>query len=317
MITRGRGLLSPGICDGGENIIDDLQNTVEVLVICGKFDLSQQDQYHRTSFQAFTGPPSIFSWLMEQELEPGYNFNANEIMDILWWKIKNDWMSPLGLVRQLLPVGSITPELSLARFPTLCEEGRTLFHMSSFNLVRCSILGEDVATLDYWKNLTTELLGAGADLHAVFTFSRDELSWTALLDILWWALYCTSGDLYWSKREIEIWLDILQDSGIDLQEYISMEKDMFDKDTGLWSCYIDVEDVPGFENWCVFKLLDMKITGNGDSINFLFDDLWATTPLAAEFWDWIEDEDGLREDFDTSGIPGSWKTRGPCFNDMI
>jgi len=154
--------------------------------------------------------------------------------------------------------------------------------------------------------LTTELLGAGADLHAVFTVSRDELSWTALLDILWWALYCTSGDLYWSKQEIEIWLDVLQDSGIDLQEYISMEKDMFDKDTGLWACYIDVEDVPGFENWCVFKLLDMKITGNGDSINFLFDDLWAITPLAAEFWDWIEDEDGLREDFDTSGIPGSW-----------
>jgi hypothetical protein len=56
LITHGRRLLSPGLCGGDENIIDDFQNTVEVLVICGKFDLSQQDQYHRTSFQAFTGP---------------------------------------------------------------------------------------------------------------------------------------------------------------------------------------------------------------------------------------------------------------------
>jgi hypothetical protein len=242
---------------------------------------------------------------MEQELEPGYNFNANEIMDILWWKMENDWMSHLGLVCQLLPVGSITPELSRARFSTrFCEEGVTLLHMSSFNLVRC-ILDEDVATLDYWKKLTTELLRAGADLHAV-TYFREELVYTTLLGILWGALYWTSGDLYLSKRGTEIWLDVLQDSGIDLQECISIEKDMRDRVIGLWIYDVDIEDVPGFENWCVFELLDMKITGNGDSIHFLFDDLWATTPLAAEFWNWIEDGDGLREDFDISEIPGSW-----------
>jgi hypothetical protein len=80
---------------------------------------------------------------------------------------------------------------------------------------------------------------------------------------------------------------------------------MHGKGVVLWACDINIEGVPGFEYWCLFELLDMKITGNGDSIHFLFDDLWATTPLAAEFWGWIENEDGLREDFDTPGIPGS------------
>jgi hypothetical protein len=310
LITHGRGLLSPGLCDGDENIIDDFQNTVEVLVICGKFDLSQQDQYHRTSFQAFTGPSSTFTWLRQQELEPGYNFNANDIMDILWWKTEDNWIYGFDLVRQLLPVGSITPELSRARFPAcFLGEGRTLFHMSSFKLVRCFILDEDVAILDYWKNLTTELLTAGTDLHAVITYFRDGLSCTAFLIILWGALGWTYGDLYRSKRGIAIWLDVLQNSGVNLQEYISIEKDMLDKGIVSWASDIepiDIEDVPGSENWCVFELLDVRITENEDSIHFLFDDLWATTPLAAEFWDWIEDEDGLREDFDTSGIPGSW-----------
>jgi hypothetical protein len=307
LIPHGRGLLSPGLCDGDENIIDDFQNTVEVIVICGKFDLSQQDQYHRTSFQAFTGPSSTFGWLRQQELDPGYNFNTNEIMDILRWKTVNDWMSGLGLVRQLLPIGSITPELSRARFPAhLWEEDRTLFHMSSFNLVRCFTMNEDVAILDYWKSLTTELLTAGADLHTVVTYFQDILSYTVLVDILWEALQRTAGELYWPKRGMEIWLKVLQNSGVDLQEYISIEKDMHDKGIGWWVFNIDIERVPGYEYWCVFRLLDMGITGNGDSIYFLFDDLWAATPLAAEFWDWIEDEDGLREDFDTSGIPGSW-----------
>jgi hypothetical protein len=307
LVTHGRRLLSPGICDGDENITDDFQNTVEVLVICGKFDLSQQDQYHRTPFQAFTGPSSTFSWLRQQELEPGYNFNANEIMDILWWTTDDDWKSGFELVRHLLPVGSITPELSRARSPTyLRGEGPTLFLMSSFNLVMSFILDKDVATLDYWENLTTELLTAGADLHTVNTYFQSELSYTPFQDILWKALRRTFGDLYWSKRGIRSWLDVLQNSGVNLQEYISIEKDMHDKGIGLWAFDIDIEDVPGFENWCVFELLDMKITGNGDSIHFLFDDLWTTTPLAAEFWDWIEDEDGLGEDFDTSEIPGSW-----------
>jgi hypothetical protein len=307
LITHGRGLLSPGLCDGDENIIDDFRNTVEALVIYGKFDLSQQDQYHRTSFQAFTGPSSIFGWLRQQELGPGYNFNANEIMDILRWIREDDWKSGFELVRQLLPIGSITPELSRARSPTyLWGEAPTLFLMSSSNLVLCFILDKDVATLDYWKNLTTELLTAGADPHPVHTYFQSERSYTALLDILWDALYWTYGDLYWLKRGIGSWLGVLQNSGVNLQEYISIEKDMHDKGIGMWVFDIDIGDVPGFKNWCVFELLDMKITGNGGSIHFLFDDLWATTPLAAEFWDWIEDEDGLREDFDTSEIPGSW-----------
>jgi hypothetical protein len=178
--------------------------------------------------------------------------------------------------------------------------------MSSFNLVRCFILDGDVSTLDYWKNLITELLRAGADLPVVNIYFWDETPCILLLVILWRALGVTSGDLYRSERGIEFWLDVLQNSGVDLQQYISIEKDMQHKGTGWWAFNIDIERVPGFENWCVFELLDMKITGNGDSIHFLFDDLWATTPLAAEFWDWIEDEDGLREDFDTSGIPGSW-----------
>jgi hypothetical protein len=307
LIIHGRGLLSPGICNGDENIIDDFRNTVEVLVICGNFDLSQQDQYHRTSFQAFTGPSSIFGWLRQQELGPGYSFNANEIMDILWWIAEEDWLYEFELVRQLLPVDSITPELSRARFPTcLWEEGLTLFLMSSFNLVLGFILDKDVATLDYWKNLTTELLTAGADPHPVITYFQSERSYTALLNILLGALYWTYGDLYWLKRGIGSWLGVLQNSGVNLQEYISIEKDMHDKGIGMWVFDIDIEDLLGSENWCMFELLDMKITGNGDSIHFLFDDLWATTPLAAEFWDWIEDEDGLGEDFDTSKIPGSW-----------
>jgi hypothetical protein len=139
-------------------------------------------------------------------------------MDILWRQTNNDWMSGFGLVRQLLPVGSITPELSLARFPTsFRDEGMTLFHISSFNLVRCFILDE-VATLDYWKNLTTELLTAGTDLHAVITYFQDELSFTAFLLILRGALGWTYGGLYWSKRGIAIWLDVLQNSGVNLQE---------------------------------------------------------------------------------------------------
>tara|TARA_R110002060_G_scaffold35502_2_gene46408 strand:- start:14 stop:451 length:438 start_codon:yes stop_codon:yes gene_type:complete len=135
---------------------------------------------------------------------------------------------------------------------------------------------------------------AGADLHSVAYGECTPL--LSLLDLI-------------EKQPVDIgivqkWLELLNRAGADLVEYGRIENEMHDTQVIEWTFWYDAENNDRHKNECCFELKELRIGENPEDLHIEFEDLYVSTPLAADFWDWVE-APSIEEKI--KAIPGSWK----------
>ena len=96
--------------------------------------------------------------------------------------------------------------------------------------------------------------------------------------------------------------------GIDLVQYGLVENELYESGKISWIVVLHTQWVGEFENYCKFELLELRIGETPDDFYIEFEDLYVSTPLAAEFWCWVE---GITNEYDEYDelppIPGSWQ----------
>lgn len=287
-------------------IENDLPRTIEILVSKGGCDLFHEDQYRRTIFHAFSGWISHFKWLLGQESIQIAAMSPVETVDLIAVICETNSADSFEIIRQLLPEGKITNVIAKAKAPDgRWVYGCTLLHVAvdewSFEFTFSNFVSQPLN--HGWENLIMELLAAGADPHATNTIED-----TALMVILQKNLDLGMRNV---KRITTAWLRILSKAGVDLIEYNRVENSMYENGELSWEFENQIETVRGFYNNCKFQLLKFEVSDVSEDsfcLDLVFDDLWATTPLAADFWFWVEekwDEEDENDGFDA--IPGSWQ----------
>jgi len=266
-------------------ITQDLEKTLEVLVTSGG-DVALEDQYSRTAFHAYTEPASSFSWLA-QESE---------------WDIKSlsydDYMSILACQNFHYTTNSGEVCRQLATTQTL----QTIAHARWGNLflLHALIFGwfwdaqDEPPSRISCEDLIMDTIYAGADLHSVAYGECTPL--LSLLDLI-------------EKQPVDIgivqkWLELLNRAGADLVEYGRIENEMHDTQVIEWTFWYDAENNDRHKNECCFELKELRIGENPEDLHIEFEDLYVSTPLAADFWDWVE-APSIEEKI--KAIPGSWK----------
>jgi hypothetical protein len=196
----------------------------------------------------------------------------------------------------LLPPEKMTPDLVLARYEGPCT-GLTLLSLtivawSSFSARRWNGARAPEPRGD---NLVTELIVAGSDPHQLRHHG------TILTQII---KISTPYGHRTRRILIRRWLRLLKNAGIDLLEYWRAEKDLHSVGSVRWTLYANIEESCD-ENFCNIRLLKLETGENPEDWYLNFEDLYVSTPLAAQFWAWAEDT--YDEKASLKAIPGAWQ----------
>ncbi|KAH7403241.1 hypothetical protein BKA64DRAFT_641243 [Cadophora sp. MPI-SDFR-AT-0126] len=272
----------------GTAIAQDFERTVEFLMEFGA-DTVLEDQYSRTAFHIYTGPNSSFSRLVRESTWDLKTMLQEDYVGTIMSQGLNFTANGLDICRQLVT------EDALQAHTRISSTGFFLLHILVFSyFCRIELTETRSRSLISLENLIVEVIQTGADLHSISDEGRTPL--LSLLEVI-------LG--YRPKTYVlQKWLELLDRVGVNLVEYGRKENEMRDDYEINWTFWIDIGRQYEYENMCCFKLLDLWIGETPDDFHFEFEDLYASTPLAAEFWDWVEanlDEEKFK------AIPGSWK----------
>ena len=255
-----------------------------------------KDQFDLTTFHMLNGSTKIWQWLRREEEIQIASIATEELHDLLAFRAHIVWDCSADTIMDFMPGGRITRELAQAFFK-LRYSKVTLLHLATMNWSIVLVVTDDKRAGRNWENMITELLAAGADLHALTT-SRDD-AYTVLLDLIHTLLVYRFKEL---KRLVKRWLEILKETGVNLVEYGRVENAMYDSNEASWTFNLDIENCLRGENWCIFEMLELRIGESPEDFYIEFEDLYVSAELAADFWLWIE----APPDEDFAAIPGAW-----------
>jgi hypothetical protein len=107
------------------------------------------------------------------------------------------------------------------------------------------------------------------------------------------------GDWRNTKNEVKWFLRLLEEGGVDVEEFGHKENALHDEGETSWMFWIDISTTDGFKNYCDFEMLELRIGETPDDLHMVFEDLYVSAGLAADFWTWVEDDFKM-------AIPGAW-----------
>ena len=262
-------------------IAHDFEKTIDVLLTNGA-DVTLEDQYSRTALHTYTGPSSTFQWLAQESEWDIKSLSYDDYMSILLCQGFYYETNGGELCRQLLTTQTL----------------QTLAHATWENLylLHSLITGWIFATKSSrlsFEDIIMDTIYAGANLHSVMEGGRTPLLF--LLEVI--------GKKPVESGTIQRWLELLNRADVDLLEYGRIENEMHEKQETQWTLLKNL-GTSEHKNNCLFEIIQLRIGKTPEDFYIEFEDLYVSTPLAADFWDWVE-APSVEEKI--KATPGSWK----------
>ncbi|PVH75271.1 hypothetical protein DL98DRAFT_593269 [Cadophora sp. DSE1049] len=268
-------------------VSQDFEKTIEVLVTFGT-DTMLADQYSRTAIHTYTGPSLPLGWLARESECEIKTMPQQDYVGLILSQSLNYRTNGAELCRQL-----VTKEV-LQTIVNVPYNG--LFLLDTLVTSWSLALQMESPSLPSLESLIIDVIHAGADLYSVSYDGYTPI--LCLLDCCYWIQSRPCSQRF----VVQKWLDLLDRAGVDLVEYGRIENEMYDNYKTEWTFGIKSKDRG--HDICRFELLELRFGETPADFYIEFEDLYASTPLAADFWDWVEapsDEEKIK------AIPGTWK----------
>jgi hypothetical protein len=290
----------------------DFQDTMEVLVAMGESDPFHADQYGRNTFHLFHGPSSTYSWLKHHEQTGLACLSTQERYEILEQRLWSSWENSVQLFQDMLPYDTITKDLTQYVMNIRYLEGLNFLHTAVFRWIQSQAdeCGEAYQpSPEYqaqWESLITELIIKGSDVHNFRSgpcipspFTEIDLYNTPLSTIIRSIPITSSHPSRRAKQVIKVWLKLLHNAGVDLEEYGRVENEMREsgKISKVFHAFMS-------RCWNRLEITKLWIGHTPDDFYIELEDLYFTNELAADFWLWVEGP--FDEEVKAQEMPGAW-----------